>query len=727
MHKLAKSLAFAGMLSLVPACQPHYAQVASVSILPLKSLRLYETGVGYFERAGAIGANNTALPVPAGHLDDALKTLVLLSPDGAARVYGIAFPTSVSKGMGRALAGLPQHDDDAVSYRDLLMALKGAALEVRTGQGAVSGRLIDVLGSGDGAIEAPLAAAASKQSDNAEKAGATPAQSSSELTLLLLSSQGELLRLSTAAIYSIRPLDPHYAERLRTALDAVTQRGAQSQRLLLLLSRDGGPVTLGYIAETPLFRVTYRLVLNEQQRTAALQGWALVHNDTDEEWRGVRVHLVSGRPDSFLFPIAAPRYSRRQLITPENELSTVPQLLGTTADKLWGDHVEIGETYGSGGFGVSGHGAGGGGVAGGAVGLGSIRHSTAPAIEGESSLLHVGNLAAVAQATGVESGALFTYSLNEPLDLRAHASALIPFVSENIEAEVISWVSGAGVPARVGVRLLNGTRQTLPAGPLAVYSDGGLAGESALDRMKPGERRFIQYGHDLDVELTAVRSQGKDEPQRLSFEHDHLDEHFLRRQDALYRIVNRSGLPRTLYFGLGLGQNARVQGADRLDFDAEKKHAVAIFELPPQSRVERPLSTVEGLQRSTGLKSLRAARLTELSAAAAIPAAERAILQEAAARRRELEESEKEFEKTQAEISKTEKELGRLREHLKAMGHETAAGAAQNPVLKRILDAEDRLSMLQKKLDTLESAQEQRHDAVRKVLERLPKKADKPA
>ena len=40
--------------------------------------------------------------------------------------------------------------------------------------------------------------------------------------------------------------------------------------MLRLLSRDGGPVTLGYVSETPLWRVTYRLVLNEPQKSAAL-------------------------------------------------------------------------------------------------------------------------------------------------------------------------------------------------------------------------------------------------------------------------------------------------------------------------------------------------------------------------------------------------------------------------------------------------------------------------
>jgi len=63
-----------------------------------------------------------------------------------------------------------------------------------------------------------------------------------------------------------------------------------------------------------------------------LQGWAVLHNDTDEHWRNVKVTLVNGRPDSFIFPLAAPCYARRELVTPENEASTVPQLLGQTVD-----------------------------------------------------------------------------------------------------------------------------------------------------------------------------------------------------------------------------------------------------------------------------------------------------------------------------------------------------------------------------------------------------------
>ena len=77
-------------------------------VLPLSRLRLYETGVGYFERRGRVKKGETVtLPVPTAHLDDALKTLVVLEGGTGAQVEGIAFASAVSQGMARAIAGLP--------------------------------------------------------------------------------------------------------------------------------------------------------------------------------------------------------------------------------------------------------------------------------------------------------------------------------------------------------------------------------------------------------------------------------------------------------------------------------------------------------------------------------------------------------------------------------------------------------------------------------------------
>ena len=282
-----------------------------------------------------------------------------------------------------------------------------------------------------------------------------------------------------------------------------------------------------------------------------------------------------------------------------------------------------------------------------------------------------------------------------------------------------------GEPARSGLRFTNSTRQTIPGGTLAVLGETGLLGESALPRLKPSERRFIEYGVELDVEVSRVRQTQKEEPQRLTFSDDEFEEHFLRKRDQLLRIENRSGQTRQLYLALNLAANSQVQGADRLDFDHEKKSPVAIFELAPQSRAERPLTTMEGLVRRSDLRSLQAARLLQLSTTSTVPATERSIAAEAYARQKDVEDAAKEVDKVRGEIKKTEKDLERLREHLKALGKDSGAGPEGNPLVKRILEAEDRLSASQKRLESLESDQDRRRDAVRKVLERLPKNKDK--
>ena len=115
--------------------------------LPLRTLRLYETGVGYFERSGTIGDKTvTSLPVPAGHLDDALKSLVVLNGGGGGQVTGVAFASSVTRATARARAGLPADGDQPIGFKDLLVSMKGEVVTVSMRrEGAVAqGRIVEV-------------------------------------------------------------------------------------------------------------------------------------------------------------------------------------------------------------------------------------------------------------------------------------------------------------------------------------------------------------------------------------------------------------------------------------------------------------------------------------------------------------------------------------------------------------------------------------------------------
>jgi len=687
-------------------------------ILPLRTLHLYETGVGYFERSGEVGgASAMALPVPAGHLDDALKTLVVLGPAGKTFVRGLEFGSSVSKGMARAQAGLPLEADTPITFRDLLTSLKGARVEIAIGTETIAGRIIDVVDEKpDGGT--PDSKEAETTDDKAKKDKSEPS-----MVLLLLTDKGEIRRVKAIAMTAVRPVDATYVERLGSSLDALSTRSAATPRALELLGTAKGPVTFGYVAETPIWRSSYRLVLDPDQKGGVMQGWALLHNDTDEAWKGVKVSLVNGRPDSFLFPLAAPRYARRALVTPDGAASTVPQLLDTTADAIWGDHLDSVGTIGH-GSGV-GYGSGYGSAYGHATKspkmmMGEVSVGVA---EGSSSLLSVGNLAGVASAEGVESGALFAYSLSSSLDLGAHKSALVPFLSERLDVEAITWIDRKD--PRAAVRLSNSTKQTIPSGTVsffgAVSASGGgsFVGESAIDRLKPGERRFIDFGADLDVDLVRMTKNVKDESKRLRFSGDYLEENYLRTTDETWDLGNRSGLPRTVYVVLHLDKNASIKGADGQDYDLANRKPLAYVRIGAKSKLTRDFTSVEGLRRSVPFSMIDTILLTALSTAMGLPANERGVIVEALAKSKELDDTRTELSKNRAETKQVEGDLERFREHLKAMGDKGPAPAA-NPFVQKILQHEEKLVALRKKRAALEKDETTHKDALRVVLKKLP-------
>jgi hypothetical protein len=700
-------------------------------VLPLRAVQFYESGVAYFERRGEPqDAARTTLPVPAGHLDDALKTLVVLGPH--AKVHGVEFASRLSVGLARAQAGLPLDPDAPIRLRDLLVGLKGSPVEVALRGGTRRGRVIDVLDVPD-MLDARAQAAPSTEQTPATAdahAGSSGARGD-RFDLIVLGDEGELRRIPANDIVSVRPLDPAYAARLAATLDALSTRAATTTRPLRLLGEAKGSVTFGYIAETPIWRASYRLVFLPQQARAILQGWALVHNDTDEAWRGVRVSLMNGRPDSFLFPLAAPRYARRTLVTPDNALSSVPQLAHTTSDALWGDRGDDDDAEGSadanggialGSMSTVGYGAGRGvSESFGSGALGSVLAGARTGAVSSSSLLDVGDLAAVATASGAEAGALFTYTLEGGLDLEPHASALVPFLARNVDAKAITWVEDGA--ARVAVRLTNDTTQTLPAGTIAFFGAGGAAtflGESALGRMKTGETRFVSFGVDLDVELEKRDIDVTDTVKEVTFRKDALEEHFLRVTRGTWVISNRAAQPRDVYVPVLLHRNAKIEGADAIEVEtAANDRAVAVFHVGARAAASRPVVTTEGLSRQTARGSLTVARLEALAKTSALGARERAVLAESAARLRLVEASREAARANHARIAALEADLVRLREHLKAFGDQRGP----NPFAPRILKAEDELAAAHQKRDGLAREFEQREVALHDALLELESRA----
>lgn len=696
------SVVFASTLTL--SAEPAGAQERAPTTLPLRTARLYEVGLGYFERTGKLGKSaDLSLPVPTSHLDDALKTLVVLGDGGKASVAGIEFASSVSPEMGRALAGLPS-GSESITFTKLLKSLQGASVEVKTERDSMRGKLVDIVEPSQ-TDEAECAAETAAAKTAQAKTGAlTPAPCvvMRPMTLLLLTDRGEIRRVRSADVSGIRPLDPGLAARIGSGLDATAPGSASIQKRLRVLASGSSDITLGYVAETPVWRSSYRLVLDDRD-AGVLQGWALLHNDTDEDWKQVRIELVNGQPTSFLFPLAEPLYARRELVTPANELSTVPQLLRQTVGNMWGD--SIGDSFGAGGLGLSGVGEGGGGRGYG-VGLGAIGTVGHGAGSSQSSTaLSIGNLASIAPAAAVESGVMFRYTLPSPVDLRAHGSALVPFLQRAINARRIAHFTSPDTPARSAVRFMNSTGQTLPAGTIAFFADGGFAGEASLDRTLADQHRIIPFGTDLDVELSSSTLSQRDEAHLLVYENNVIVEHYVRVREVDHAIVNKSSSGRSVFLTLDYVNNSRVVGADELDYDPIAGKAVAVFKIGPKTQLDRRLHVEEGLSRRHAVNALTSKQLAALATETKLHPDQRSILKTAAARMAEADQKRDAIPKVEAEVADAEENLKRLRAHLSAARQ--GSGDAE-PFIERILAEEDRRTSLRQRIAALKAERDRR-------------------
>jgi hypothetical protein len=104
------------------------------------------------------------------------------------------------------------------------------------------------------------------------------------------------------------------------------------------LSLDGKEhdLIVGYVAETPVWRPSYRLVINGSKpdaapgaapkaTTADLQAWGIVQNLSGEDWKGVTLSLVAGAPLAFQATLEKPVIPQRPIVTDQGEvIASVP-------------------------------------------------------------------------------------------------------------------------------------------------------------------------------------------------------------------------------------------------------------------------------------------------------------------------------------------------------------------------------------------------------------------
>jgi hypothetical protein len=267
--------------------------------LPIARVILFSSGVGYFQREGEVdGQSRVDLTFPGSDVNDLLKSLVL--QDGGGKVSSVSYdsPDPIEKTLKSFALDLTYNP----SFGQLLNQARGEKVEVTLQQGSATQ---------PGTLTGTILGMESQRQPQGKDAVVDVEM------LNLLCAEG-VRSVPLAQVGRVRFLNPALEGELRRALEVLASRhDAQKKVVSLTFDGDGKrEVRVGYVIENPIWKTSYRLVLQEGGK-AQLQGWAVVENTSDDDWKDVRMALVSGRPISFKMDLYQPLFIPRPTVEPD--------------------------------------------------------------------------------------------------------------------------------------------------------------------------------------------------------------------------------------------------------------------------------------------------------------------------------------------------------------------------------------------------------------------------
>jgi hypothetical protein len=247
-----------------------------------------------------------------------------------------------------------------------------------------------------------------------------------------------------------------------------------------------------------------------------LQGWAIVENTTEQDWKVVSLTLVSGRPISFVMDLYDPLYATRPVLVPAMyanlESRTYDQDLAERqaafeARANGQDAGGIPRRRGGSAFGGAAGGMGGGMGAGGGMGGGAIRPGFGIAQPASTPMRIDLAQGIVPAASAQQVGELFRYAIDAPVSIARQQSAMLPIVNQLVEGEKLS-IYNESVDTKHplnGLRLKNTTELHLMQGPITVFDGGEYAGDARIEDLAPLATRLVSYALDLDTEIAPTK------------------------------------------------------------------------------------------------------------------------------------------------------------------------------------------------------------------------------
>lgn len=401
------------------------------------------------------GDHGFALEIPADQADDVLKSLVIGDPAGAIASVTIDGANAAAEAFKR----LPLKRDDLASTATIAAAMIGYAATIDDGAGHTASGVILGVGKVPRATEGqPI-----------ELPAVTLQRGDGSFAEVLLG-PGAAITFSDAGVQ----------QRIVAAMAAVREAADASFRTLRIKTTAGGKrtVRLSYVVAAPVWKAAYRIVPAEGGKYR-VQGWAVLENGSGDDWQGVRLTLSSSNPVAL----------RQRLIDMYwRERREVPLLLPGGSIEPLVDGASAGGAYEADAMKDE---------AGMPLSAMVMRAQAAPAPVAPSR---------GPEAVSVEGDVGITFTLPQPVTLKAGATLTVPIIDADLDADLVSlWRDGSGAAPQAAIFLSNATGNSLPPGIFTVYGEGGYLGDAQVAGIPPGEKRFAAFAADPKTRVTSER------------------------------------------------------------------------------------------------------------------------------------------------------------------------------------------------------------------------------
>ncbi len=269
---------------------------------------------------------------------------------------------------------------------------------------------------------------------------------------------------------------------------------------------------VGYIAQTPVWRPSYRLVID--QDGASLQTWGIVQNLSGEDWNGVSLSLVAEAPLAFDASLGTPVIPGRPTVSDGGDvIAVVPRSETSLAQQPPAPPPMAAMAAPAPAMAPR--------VAARKSPAGIARPEemeyaeSADLAEAPRYTQQVRNLAAMA-AISVQSGTT-RYDLPAAVTIPDKSSTMVMLADQRVPGEVVAlYAPDGGVPDSAShpfrvARFVNRTGGLVERGPLAIFANGAFSGQGVTDPLPDGATATVPFGLDRRVAVevsTESRNEG---------------------------------------------------------------------------------------------------------------------------------------------------------------------------------------------------------------------------